>query len=349
MPDIFSHPWFSGLFGDDDAQAIWSPETSLARMLAFEAAWSRSLGEVGAVEADLAERAAQVVEGCAPDVSQLRDGTGQDGLPIPALVSALKAAAGDEVAGAIHAGATSQDVLDSVLAMVLRDTITLLDHRLERLLSALDGLEKRVGDTRIMGRTRMQAALPIAAAHRIGVWAQPLPRHRERLQAARQRVACVQVGGPVGDRRKLRPGMTAAMAARLGLEDAPCWHAARDGVAEFGALAALIAGSCGKIGADVCLMAQQGVDEARVAGGGGSSAMPHKQNPVAAETLVTLARFASAQSGALTGAMVHEQERSGAAWTLEWMVLPPLALSAARALGLAIELVEGLEISDGQG
>ena len=53
--------------------------------------------------------------------------------------------------------------------------------------------------------------------------------------------------------------------------------------------------------------------------------------------------------GALTGAMVHEQERSGAAWTLEWMVLPPLALSAARALGLAIELVEGLEISDSQG
>ncbi len=280
-------------------------------------------------------------------MSALREGTAQDGLPVPALSRALKKAAGND-AKAVHAGATSQDVMDSALAMALRDTVALLDERMGALKAALDGLTKRTGDARIMGRTRMQAALPITAAHRIAAWGQPFSRHRERFAALRPRVACVQIGGPVGDRRKLAPGMVGAVAERLGLAEAPCWHTARDGIAEFGSLAAMIAGSCGKIGADVCLMAQQGFDEAKVAGGGGSSAMPHKQNPIAAETLVTLARFSNAQSAALTGAMVHEQERSGAAWTLEWMVMRPLAMSAVRSLGLAVELVEGLEIIDSQ-
>ena len=347
MTDVFTHPWLSGLFGDDAAQAIWAPGASLSRMLVFEAAWSRALSQTGAVDGDMAERAARAIEGWTPDDAALRQGAGQDGMPVPALVKGLKVAAGD-AADAVHVGATSQDVMDSALAMALRDTLALIEERILRLEAALRELADRAGDTRIMGRTRMQAALPITAAHRIGVWAQPFPRHRDRVAELRPRVACVQVGGPVGDRRKLAPGMVGAVAEQLGLAEAPCWHAARDGIAEFGGLAAMIAGSCGKIGADVCLMAQQGVDEARVAGGGGSSAMPHKQNPVAAETLVTLARYASAQAGALSGAMVHEQERSGAAWTLEWMLLPPLAISAARALGVAIELIEGLEICDSQ-
>lgn len=348
MTDVFTHPWLSGLFGDEAAQAIWAPDACLSRMLAFEAAWSRALGETGAVDPAMAERAALAIEQWSMNVEVLREGTGRDGLPVPALVRALKEAAGD-AADAVHVGATSQDVMDSALAMGLRDTVELLEDRIERLGVALRGLSGRAGEARIMGRTRMQAALPIASTHRIDVWEQPFARHGERLAALRPRVACVQVGGPVGDRRKLPPRMIGAVAERLELGEAPCWHAARDGVVEFGGLAAMIAGSCGKIGADVCLMAQQGVDEARVSGGGGSSAMPHKQNPVAAETLVTLARYASAQAGALSGAMVHEQERSGAAWALEWMVLPPLAMSAARALGLAIELVEGLEIIDSQG
>lgn len=348
MTDVFTQPWLSGLFGDEAAQAIWTPGASLSRMIAFEAAWSRALGQTGAVDGDMAERAARAIEDWTPDEAALRQGTGRDGLPVPELVKGLKQAAGD-AADAVHVGATSQDVMDSALAMASRDTLALLDERIFGLEAALRGLADRAGDARIMGRTRMQAALPIMATHRIGVWAQPLARHRDRLAELRPRVACVQVGGPVGDRRNLAPGMVGFVADQLGLAEAPCWHAARDGIAEFGGVAAMIAGSCGKIGADVCLMAQQGVDEARVAGGGGSSAMPHKQNPVAAETLVTLARYASAQAGALSGTMVHEQERSGAAWTLEWMVLPPLAVSAARALGLCIELVEGLEIIDSKG
>jgi 3-carboxy-cis,cis-muconate cycloisomerase len=85
-------------------------------------------------------------------------------------------------------------------------------------------------------------------------------------------------------------------------------------------------------------MAQQGIDEVTLTGGGGSSAMPHKQNPILAELLVTLARFNATQVAGMHHALVHEQERSGAAWALEWMILPQMAQATARSLSVASEI-----------
>ena len=107
----------------------------------------------------------------------------------------------------------------------------------------------------------------------------------------------------------------------------------------FGGLLALISGSLGKIGADVALLAQSEVRAIRLSGGGGSSAMAHKSNPVRAEVLVSLARFNAGLSGTLQQAMVHENERSGAAWTLEWLVLPQMLVTAGASLRLAGELL----------
>ena len=106
-------------------------------------------------------------------------------------------------------------------------------------------------------------------------------------------------------------------------------------------LLAAITGSLGKIGQDIALMADRG-DEIVLEGGGSSSAMPHKQNPVAAEMLVTLARFNAAQLGGLAQAAVHEQERSGAAWTLEWLILPQMVTACAAALRLAGQLLPAI-------
>jgi 3-carboxy-cis,cis-muconate cycloisomerase len=111
---------------------------------------------------------------------------------------------------------------------------------------------------------------------------------------------------------------------------------------EFGQWLALVAGSLGKIGQDVALLAQNEIGSVRLAGGGASSAMAHKSNPVAAEVLVALARATAGLSGTLAQAMVHEGERSGAAWTLEWMTLPPLAIAAAAALRHADAMLRSL-------
>ena len=346
MISVFDHPWLGGLFADAEAQAIWSAERQLSHMLAFEAAWSRALGAAGRVSVETADAAAASVEGWTPDLALLRRGTARDGLPVPALVRALKEAAGNAAKG-VHAGATSQDVMDTALALTLRETSDLLAGRLAALETALADLAARFGDRPLMGRTRMQAATPITAGDRIAAWAEPLPRHRERLAQIRPRVERLQAGGAAGDRAALGADAAtfiAALSAALDLAPTDrAWHAARDGIAEYAGHLSLIAGSCGKIGQDICLMAQQGIDEIALAGGGGSSAMPHKQNPVCAELLVTLARSAATDLSAMHHALLHEQERSGAAWMLEWMTLPRMAIAAGRSLSVAADLLGDIE------
>jgi 3-carboxy-cis,cis-muconate cycloisomerase len=138
--------------------------------------------------------------------------------------------------------------------------------------------------------------------------------------------------------------VAAALADALGLPPpGPVWHSARDGVVAYGNWLALVTGSLGKMGQDIALMAQQGIEAVRLRGGGTSSAMPHKQNPIAAETLVTLARFNAVQIGGLHQAMVHEQERSGAAWALEWMIMPQMCEATGAALKQAEALLSSIE------
>ncbi|MBO9412634.1 MULTISPECIES: 3-carboxy-cis,cis-muconate cycloisomerase [unclassified Ruegeria] len=341
MTDLFSHPWFSGLFGDPEAQEMWSAERSLAHMLAFEAAYSRGLGATGKIPADQADAAAAWIEQTAPGIETLRAGTMADGLPVPALVQALRSDAGP-LAPAIHTGTTSQDVMDTALALTLRETTDLLQERLLRLSVLLGNLSEQFGERKIMGRTRMQAALPVTVGHRIETWRDPLRAYHQSLSDLRHRVECVQLAGPVGDGQTIGPAqrdLAKHIADALGLHVADqSWHTARDRLVEYADLLSRISGSLGKMGQDICLMAQQGVDEITLSGGGASSAMPHKQNPILAELLVTLARFNATQVSGMHHALVHEQERSGSAWALEWMILPTMAQTTARSLTAATTL-----------
>jgi 3-carboxy-cis,cis-muconate cycloisomerase len=341
MVGVFDHPWLSGLFADDEIAAIWSAEAQLSHMIAFEAAWSRAghLAELWPEEDG--SRAAEAIAAARIALSDLREGTGRDGVCVPELVKLLKVKTGE---AAIHKGATSQDVIDTATVLSLVRSLDVIGGRLETLETALGDLEAEFGKQTLMGRTRMQAAVPITVVDRIAPWRLPLETHRTRLDALRPRVAVVQIGGAAGDRAALgdsADALVATVAQELGLAPTPrSWHAMRDGIAEAASVLSLITGTLGKMGQDICLMAQQGVDEIKLAGGGGSSAMPHKQNPVLAELLVTLARFNAVQVSGMHQAMVHEQERSGAAWALEWMLLPQMVLATGRGLSAAQTIAE---------
>ena len=345
VSSVFDHPWLGGLFADAEMAALWSPEAQLAGMRAFEAAWSRALGVAGLAEAEVAEAAAAAISGMEFDLAALREATARDGVVVPEMVRQMKLAAGPAKA-AVHQGATSQDVIDSALAMAMAASLDLLAGRLRELETALLALSDSQGAHPLMGRTRMQAATMITAADRIRPWVAPLAGHIERLWQLHPRVARVQIGGASGDRKALGEAagiVTREVASALDLSAPPgSWHAMRDGVAEFAGLLSLITGTLGKMGQDIALMAQQGIEEIALSGGGASSAMPHKQNPVQAELLVTLARFNAGSLAQMHQALVHEQERSGAAWALEWMVLPQMAQSTGRALSLAQGLVASI-------
>ena len=235
--------------------------------------------------------------------------------------------------------------MDTARALALAEVNDALRVRLEGVVSALRDLSGRWGGAPLMGRTRMQAALPLRAGERIGAWLAPFADHRSRLARLREGVEALQLGGPVGNRSGFRgrgDRVAERMARDLRLHNPPAaWHTRRDHPGEYASFLSLLTAACGKIGQDVVLMAQQGIEEVALPGGG-SSAMAHKNNPVAAEILVTLARFNAAGVGAFHQALVHEQERSGISWSLEWMILPQMCAAAGRALETTRTLLEQL-------
>jgi 3-carboxy-cis,cis-muconate cycloisomerase len=341
----FDHPYLSGLLGDEEVASLFSAAAELEAVLAFEVA----LAKAEAIEGLIPPAAARAIESAAhrfsPDVASLREATARDGVVVPDLVRQLRAAVGEPHAMHLHFGATSQDVIDSGLMLRLSRALPMLEDRLEGLIGYLMGLSVRLEGRRLMGRTRMQAAIPITVADRLLSWRSPLERHVERLEIFTLEGLAVQFGGAAGTLDKLggkAEAVRAALADELGLADTPQWHSQRDRIMELAGLLAAVTGSLGKIGQDIALMADRG-GEIVLSGGGGSSAMPHKQNPVAAEALVTLARFNAAQLGGLAQAAVHEQERSGAAWTLEWLILPQMVVACGAALRLAGTLLSSIE------
>ena len=180
MSALFDNPWFAGLLRDAEIAKLWSNEAQLVHYVRFEAAFSRALGAAGVAAPDVAERAAQAIEAADLDQAAIASGVDRDGLPIPAFVKQLKEAAGAD-AEAVHRGATSQDVMDTALALTAKETSTYLTAQAVGVWQALGALSDAHGAKGLMGRTRMQAALPITVADRIEDWRLGLEEALERL------------------------------------------------------------------------------------------------------------------------------------------------------------------------
>ena len=339
-------PILSALLGDAEVAEFFSVEADVRAMLAFESALARAQASAGLIPAEAAGRIAGACDALSPDIARLAEGAARDGVVAPALVRQLRAQVGAPHEVHVHRGATSQDVIDTSLVLRLKPALVLLESRLAALIGALRALDVTQGAAKLMGRTRMQRALPIRAADKLRAWREPLERHGARLAELRPRLLVAQFGGAVGVRGDL-DGKGVAIAAELArllqLGAGPCWHVERDGLSELASWCSLVSGALGKIGVDVALMAQNEIAEVKLADGGGSSAMPHKSNPVRAEVLVTLAQFNAALVGAQHHSLVQENERSGAAWTLEWLVLPQMIVATAAGLRHAAALCAGLQ------
>ena len=347
MAGVFRHAIWCGLFADEEVAALFGAERQARDMQRFEAALSRAVGAAGLVEASLAEAAADAIEAISLDIGRLSAKTAEDGLSVPELVRQIKLAVPNNLHSAVHVGSTSQDVLDTCLALAVRDLGEIFEKRFEALQSGLAEMAVAYGEKDLMARTRMQAALPVHVSDRLAIWQGAITEAGHVLDRAVRELSVVQIGGPVGTRAGFGGAADAvvgsvAEALGLGIPDR-VWHADRRRVVALGDALSYVTGALGKMGQDLALMAQQGIKDVRISGGGSSSAMAHKANPIQAELLVTLARYNATQVSALHHALVHEQERSGAAWALEWMVLPNMAEAAGRALLSASLLLSQVE------
>lgn len=344
-----SNRLLQALVGDAEFSALFSDGADVAAMLDFERALAQAEADAGVIPGSAAEAIAAACSDFSPDFDALATGFARDGVVVPELVRQLRVAVGEQ-GKFVHFGATSQDAIDTSLVLRLARAITLIEDRLAALGKGFQGLNERFGRQGLMGHTRMQRALPITAGNKIGNWAEPLARQLRALEGMRRSLLVIQLGGAVGTREAFgdkADEVARRLADYLDLGFATPWHTQRDPLVDFASVLSLITGALGKFGADVALLSQNEVGAITLAGGGGSSAMPHKSNPVKAELLVTLARFNAGQVGLLHQALVHEYERSGSAWTLEWMVLPQIVEATGAGLRVANELVGQISFNAG--
>ncbi len=335
----------SALVGDREIGTHFSDAADIVAMLHFEAALAQSQAKLGLIPAEAAETITKAAQDLKPDMASLAQGIRRDGVVVPNLVVQLRDAVAGPYSGFVHFGATSQDATDTSLVLRLKPVIADFEERLRLSIGALEEIQLRDGSIPLMAQTRMKEAIGFTVGDKIETWLRPLRRIAGRLSGVSTRLLIVQLGGPAGTREKYgvkADALAADLAARLGLGAAKPWHTARDNIAEFGSWLSLLTGILGKIGNDAVLMNQDKIGAVRLAGGGGSSAMPDKQNPVAAEVLIALGRYNAGQVGLLHQALIHENERSGAAWTLEWMVLPSMVIATASAMRHAHDLIKGM-------
>ncbi|MGN6158308.1 MAG: 3-carboxy-cis,cis-muconate cycloisomerase [Devosia sp.] len=338
----FDHALLSGLLGDDEVSPFFSADSEIQHMLRFEEALALAEAQEGVVPSKMADGIVEQIQSFVPNYDAIRRATQRDGVIGVEFVRQLRDALGAPLDQYVHFGATSQDLVDSALVLRLRPVLHILEQRIVAIRDKFADLNQRFGERRVMGRTRMQDALPIAVREKLATWDGPLERHLARLAELRPRLMVLQFGGAAGTLDKLgdrAEQVCGRLAEALDLAPARSWHSQRDTIVELAGWLSQVAGSLGKAGADIGLMAQNRFGEVALEGGGGSSAMPHKHNPVGAEVLVALAHFNATQISGMHSALVHEQERSGAAWTLEWLILPQMVVATAASLRTALTLL----------
>lgn len=339
------------LFSSASVLAAVSDEAWLRAMLEAEGALAQAEADVGIVPRDAADAISRVCAELVLDPAQVGAESLAVGNPAAPLVRRLTAAVPPDAAGWVHWGATSQDVVDSGLALVVRRTVDLLLADLDEAGRACALLADGHRQTIMAGRTLMQQALPTTFGLKAAGWLTALDEAYDALSAAAAHGCAAQLGGAAGSLASLGEQGVPVLerfAARLGLaEPVLPWHTSRGRIAQLGAALAIAAGAAGKVALDVVLLAATEVaevTEAAAPGRGGSSTLPHKRNPVAAVRVSACARRVAALAPALSAAMVQEHERAAGAWQAEWDTLRDTLRLTGGALTGVRDLLCGLEV-----
>ncbi|OWU85506.1 3-carboxy-cis,cis-muconate cycloisomerase [Oceanicola sp. 22II-s10i] len=339
---------YARLFPVGDVGRLFTDSAEVRAMLLVEGTLAKVQGAAGVIpeiSAAFIHRAALEIP---LDPGAMAETTGQNGVPVPALVAAFrKAMEAPEHAQYLHWGATSQDIMDTALMLRLRQALKLMDDGLGAVLAALADLAEAHAALPMAGRTYGQLATPVSFGSVVAHWGFPLIALRSEIGAIRETGLIVSLSGASGTGAELGPdpaALRAAMAEALGLRDPGySWHADRGPVLRIAGWMARLTAALAKMGEDLIALTQSGIGEVRLGSSGGSSTMPQKQNPVAPSALVALARQVTALNHALLSAGSPRQERDGGAWFTEWLCLPQLVLSTAAAVETARALVPGLQ------
>jgi 3-carboxy-cis,cis-muconate cycloisomerase len=331
-------------------RAVFSDAAWIAAMLRTETALARAQAALGLAPEGLAKEL-EAIRSDDLDPGALGIGTALAGVPAIPFVKAVQERLPAEVEPYFHRAATSQDVMDTALALQMQQAFTALGPDLERTIDGIAEIAERHRLTPCIGRTYAQHAAPITFGWKAATWCLGFAEVADDLAAVRARAATASLGGPVGTLAALGeegPEVVERFARHLGLAVPPAsWHTRRARIAETGMWLVRLSGTLAKLATDVAHLASTEVGEIaepHLPGRGGSSAMPHKRNPVSATVILAAHAAATGHLGTLTFAMAAAHERPAGAWHSEWLVLPQLFGLLSGALREAAFLAEGMVI-----
>ena len=339
------------LAGDEEQQAIFAEDCSVESWLAAERALALAQAEHGVLTWDEAEQIVRAARAENVDRVALWSSARNVGYPILGLVREIAGVLPPGPDGRLHYGATTQDIMDTGLALQMARSLIALDRRLGEL---GDGLAERAEEhagTVMAARTHAQQAVPTTFGATLGTLLAQFTRHRTRLAQAAPRIAVVSLFGAGGTAAALGPNsaaVRASMARRLGLHhtDVP-WHVDRDGVAEFGWLCTSLTAACAKLARNVVDLSRTEIGEVfepYESHRGASSTMPQKVNPISSELVIGLTGTAGALASSLARIVEAGHERAAGEWQIEWQVIPQLALLAGTALAETTSLARGVRV-----
>lgn len=336
------------------AAAATSDSAYLRALLDAETALTRAQAGLGLAPAAAAAAVTEAADPARFDVRSLAERARAGGNPVIPLVADLTKAAGEEHGPYVHRGATSQDIMDTAAMLVAARTLGPVLDDLGRTERALARLAAGHRDTPMPGRTLTQHAVPTTFGLKAAGWRSLVLDARDRVRRVRDSLPA-QLGGAAGTLAAFRAygavdaaALTGAYAREVGLT-APAlpWHTLRTPVADLAGCLAFAAGALGKLAADVLTLSRTETGEVTEGSGGGSSAMPHKANPVRSTLVAAAARRAPQLAATLYGSLAAEDERPAGAWHAEWEPLRDLLRLVGGAAAHAAVLAEELRAHPG--
>ena len=376
MPDQ-KEPNARGLFGGVFARGgVEAGDTAwLQAMLDAEAGLARALERAGLAPAGSGEAVTATAKADNFDPNELGELAALTGNPVPGLARALARQVPQTAVSAVHRGATSQDIVDTAAMLLAKRAIDVMLADLAEAAEAAAGLAEAHRSSIMIGRTLLQQAVPVTFGLVAAGWLTSLDEARQGLAGVRTGRLAVQFGGAAGTLASLGEAgqqVVALLAEELGLARPVLpWHTDRLRIIDLGVALARVGAALGKIARDVTLLAQEEVGElsegsagsAGPAGGGpsaasgpdpqsagapprrgGSSAMPHKRNPVASIAILGCTRQVPGLLGILVSNSEHELQRAAGAWHAEWEPLAALLRLTGSASSWAAELLPGLAV-----
>jgi adenylosuccinate lyase len=329
--------------------AVWADTTRLGRWLEIELLATEAqaaIGVVPAADAAACRRRAPVVDDAFVAAVLERERTTDH--DVAAFVDVVQAAIGPPAGSWIHHGLTSSDVVDTALCWAMRDAADVVLATTDELLTTLVGLARTHLHTVMIGRTHGIHAEPTTFGAKVALWALQLERDRTRLRAARASVAVCKLSGAVGTYANVDPAVEAYVGERLDLQPVPATQViARDRHAELLYALASIAATCELVAVELRHLQRTEVGEVLEgfkAGQKGSSAMPHKRNPISAETISGLARVVRSNLLAALQDVALWHERDISHSSVERVILPDSCLLVDYMASRLDRLLTGLGV-----